>query len=115
MKIKEARLKTLHMYDDKSPEDDDYSLWIEIAKFMDGEIAVVVESSLSDDHYVFLWLKNEEKNKELFYMMEQDSMIGIYIDDRKGFDKVWDSGAYAPDTCFYLNSENVELLEGGAE
>lgn len=115
MKIKEARLKTLHMYDNENPEDDDYYLWIEIAKFMDGETAAVVESSLCDSKYVFLGLKNREKSKELFYMMEQDSMIGTYIDDRKGFDEVWDSGEYAPDCLFHLNPENVELLEGGAE
>lgn len=38
-------------------------------------------------------------------------MIGVYIDDREGFDEAWDNDEYEPDGCIYLNPENVELLE----
>ena len=110
MKIKEARLKTLNMFD-KFKEDQDDSLWTDIEKLMDGEIALVIKSSMDNEQYVFLGLKDEEKDKELHYMIEQDSMIGVYIDDREGFDRDWDSGEYEPDGCIYLNPENVELLK----
>lgn len=113
MKIKEAKLKTHGMYDELK-EDQDYPLWAKIAEYMDGEIGLVAESSL-DGHYVFLGLKNGEKNKELFYMREQDGMIGTYIDDRDRFEKDWDSGEYEPDGNLYLEAKYVELLEGAIE
>ena len=109
-KIKEAKLKTLNMFKDFDHNDPDYQLWQKIYEYMDGEIALIIESSALKGKYVFLGLKNEEKNKELHYMMEQDGMIGVYYDDRVGFDRDWDSGKYEPDGCYYLDPENVELL-----
>ena len=112
MAIKKARLKTLDMFKDISPDDSDYQLWEKIAAYMDGEIALVIESSAEDGKYLLLALKDKEKDKELHYMMEQDSMFGLYIDDREQFDKDWDSNDYEPDGCHYLEAENVEILEG---
>ena len=110
-KIKEAKLKNLNMLNNLPTDDPDYPLWEKISAYMDGEIAYVIESSMEDGAYVFLGLKDKEKNKEVHYMMEQDRIFGLYIDDRKEFDKDWDSGNYEPDGCQYLNPENVELLE----
>lgn len=114
-KIKEAKLKTLNMFNNISTDDPDYPLWEKISAYMDGEIAYVIESSLEDGTYVFLGLKDKEKDKEVHYMMEQDSSMGVYIDDREEFDKDWDSGNYEPDGCHYLNPENVELLDRSTE
>ena len=108
--IKEAKLKTLNMFKDIT-DDADHQVWEKIAACMDGEIALVIESGAEDGKYVLLALKDEEKNKELHYMMEQDSYCGVYIGDREGFDTDWDNGDYAPDGCFYLGPENVEILE----
>jgi len=110
-KIREAKLKTQGMYADLDHNDADYLLWVKIAEYMDGETALVIESSSGSGEYVFLALKDEKKNKELIYMMEQDRMFGCYIDDREGFDEDWDSGEYEPAGCHYLAPENVELLE----
>lgn len=115
MKIKKAILKTANMFDAKDNTDRDYPLWKSISNFMDGEIAFVIESAMNDGEYVFLGLKDKNKNKKLFYMFEQDSMIGMYIDDKEGFEKAWDSGKYETDGSFYLNPENIELLEDGDE
>lgn len=109
--IREARLKTANMLTDVSPDDPDYQLWKKIYEYMDGETAIVMKSTSGDGTYLFLGLKDKEKNKELHYMFEQDSFIGVYIDDREEFDKDWDSGDYEPDGCHYLNPENVEFLE----
>lgn len=109
--IREARLKTANMLIDVSPDDPDYQLWKKIYEYMDGETAIVMKSTSGDGTYLFLGLKDKEKNKELHYMFEQDSFIGVYIDDREEFDRDWDSGDYEPDGCHYLNPENVELLE----
>ena len=111
MAIKEVKLKTRNMFKDISPDDADYQLWEKITAYMDGETALVTESRAEEGKYVFLGLKDKEKDKELHYMMEQDSMVGLYIDDRESFDVDWDNGDYEPDGIHYLDPENVELLE----
>ena len=111
MSIKEARLKTSGMFKDLDHDDADYQLWEKISEYMDGEMALVIESGAEEGKYVFLALKDEEKNKELHYMFEQDSNFGVYIDDREEFDRDWDRGEYEPDGCHYLDPENVEILE----
>jgi len=108
--IKEVRLKTLHMFDKEDHTDRDYPLWDKIEKYMDGEIALVSKSLIEENGYIFLGLRDKLKNKELHYMMEQDSMMGCFIDNREEFEKVWDSGDYSKDECFYLDSEYVEEL-----
>ncbi len=112
MAIREAKLKTLNMLKDIDPDDADYCLWEKITAYMDGEMALVIESSAGDGKYLFLALKDKEKDKELHYMMEQDSRFGIYIDDREQFDEDWDSNNYEPDGCHYLDPGNVEILDG---
>ncbi len=111
MAIKEVTLKTRNMFRGMNPDDADYQLWQDITEYMDGETAFVMESRAEDGKYVFLGLKDKEKNRELHYMFEQDSRFGIYIDDREGFDADWDNNDYEPDGCHYLNLENVEVLE----
>lgn len=112
--IKEAKLNTLHMFDDVNARDKDYPLWRRIAEYMDGEIAFVIESALDNGDYVFLGLKNAERNKELFYLIEQDSMTGIFINDKEGFEKAWESDEYEHDGCFYLKKENLIFIESEA-
>lgn len=103
--IIEAKLNTLHMFENEDKEDADYPLWKKIAEYMDGEQALVMKSSLGDGNYVFLGLKDKAKDKELHYMMEQDGMMGTYIDDREEFDKDWESGEYSPDGVFYIEPQ----------
>lgn len=105
--IREVKLNTLHMFENQDVNDSDYPLWQKIAEYMNGETAFVIESQASDGQYVFLGLKDEKKNNELFYMMEQDSMTGVFIDDRQGFDKDWESGEYEHDGCFYLDPQYI--------
>lgn len=105
--IREAKLNTLHMYDNYDKKDKDYPLWKKIAEYMNGEIAFVLEKGFDNkkEEYLFLGLKDCEKNKELHYMMEQDGMTGIFIDDREGFDQAWDNEQYEPDVCYYIESK----------
>lgn len=103
--IQSVKLKTLHMFDEHDPNDVDYKLWKQIAAYMDGEIAWVIESASGDGRYLFLGLKDEAKNKELFYLIEQDHYIGCFINNREGFDKAWDLEEYEHEGCFYLEPE----------
>lgn len=109
--IREVKLNTLDMFKNEDTRDCDYELWQKIAEFMNGETALVIESSAIEGQYVFLGLIDAEKNKELFYMMEQDSVTGVFIDDREGFDKAWDSKEYEHDGCFYLEPQYLIFKE----
>ena len=84
--MKEVILKTAGMFDEYEQQDKDYELWKSISEYMDGEVALVMESAAKDGKYVFLGLTDREKDKELFYMIEQDSMIGRYIGARELFE-----------------------------
>lgn len=107
--IKIARLATAHMFDENNPEDSDYELWKGIAEYMDGEDAYVAEITAMEGGYVFLGLCDRSKDKELAYMMEQDSMTGVFIDDREGFEEAWKSKEYEHDGCFYIEPRWMEL------
>jgi hypothetical protein len=109
--IREVILKTAGMFDSHDPHENDYGLWKTIAEYMDGETACVVDHYKKDGTFTYLCLKNAEKNKELAYMMEQDGMMGCYIDDRDRFNEDWDNEEYEPDGLFILSKENVVMIE----
>ncbi len=108
MVIKKAKLKTKGTFNDCDPNEEDFGLWKTIEEYMNGEEALVAEAQAKEGEYVFLGLLDEEKDKELFYMMEQDSMTGMYIDDREAFDNDWKTGNYDRDGCMYLKVEWLE-------
>ena len=103
-----AILHTIGMFDDME-KDSDYHTWKEIEEIMDGEKAIVVPSEISND-YVFIGLLDNDKNKKIFYRKEQDSVIGMYINDREEFDRVWHSGKYDPDGALYIKQKYVEII-----
>lgn len=98
--IKEVKLKTLNLINDISPDDPDYQLWKKIFAYMDGEIALASKSSTEDGLYVFLGLKDKEKDKELHYMfdfaeLEQYRAIGTVKECRMAMER---QTAKIPDT-----------------
>lgn len=110
--LAEVILRTKDMY--KGQENDSgYELWNRIADFMDGEKALVIDSKARPGKFVFLGLSNPEKNKEVHYMMEQDNMIGCFIDERKRFEEEWGAGDYDPGGFLCLDPENIEPIKEG--
>ncbi len=109
--MKKAILRTSGMFDKFNQQDTDYELWKSISEYMDGEGALVAKSSFEPEKYVFLGLADKEKDKELFYMIEQDSMMGGYINDRASFETAWKSGNYEPGGCIYLERKYLEFKE----
>lgn len=106
-----VKLNTLHMFDEKDHKEPDYPLWEKIAQYMDGELAEVLGSASGNGKFCFLGLCDEEKEKELCYMMEQDSYTGCFIDNREDFEKAWAEGYYQRELLFYLEPENVVFIE----
>lgn len=101
--MKKVILNTERLLDGCDIQDRDYELWKSIYEHMNGEIVFVTESVSEKGKYIFCGLADGEKNKELFYLIEQDSMIGRYIGDRESFEIEWGNGEYEPDGCIYLD------------
>lgn len=109
--MKKVTLNGKKMIDKLDTQDDDRALWESIYKRMDGEPAYVLKSNAEEGKYVFCGLVDDEKNKELHYLIEQDGMIGRYIGDRESFDADWENGDYEVDGCIYLDSEDITQTE----
>lgn len=112
--VREAKLSTkvtiqniLHMRDAESVSAEDRRLWEKITRLMDGELAFVQKSHSKPDAYLFLGLKDGLKNRELFYLLEQDSQKGSYYNNREQFEKDWNNENYGLDGNIYLGSDNV--------
>lgn len=90
--------------------DDGKELWKGIYELMDGQKAIVSEAGAEEGMYLFLGLEDEDKNKELFWQIEQDDFIGCGY-SREEFDEVWANEEYDPGGCMYLSPENVEIIE----
>lgn len=110
--------KTAEQIKAEAPEltDEEIVLTLKIDKVLDGEKALVATSLFGKDDFTFITLEDKGKDKETCYLMEQNQMVGAYIDNRKAFDAEYDKGEYAPDFAYVLPGYQVEVLkEAGAK
>lgn len=84
--------------------------YLKILAAMDGQRAIVSPSFSTPDEYDYMGLFDEAQGREVAYLMEQDPMMGCYIDQREEFDRVYDSGDYCPDGIWALKKEYVEIV-----
>jgi len=82
-----------------------------IYSLMDGQKAILLSTPYSDDEFTFLGLVGQERDREVSYLMEQDSWCGCYIGERAEFDQVYDSGDYSRDVQFCIESKYVEIIQ----
>lgn len=90
--------------------EDEIQGYLKILAVMDGQRAIVSSSFSSPDEYDYMGLFDAAQAKEVAYLMEQDPMMGCYIDQREQFDKDFDSGNYLPDGIWPLKKEYVEII-----
>jgi len=90
--------------------EDEIQSYIKILDAMDGQKALVATSLLDPNEYAYMGLLDETQGKEVTYLMEQDPMMGCYIDQREQFDRDYDSGNYCPEGVWTLKKENVEII-----
>lgn len=109
--MKKVIINGKKMLDKLDIQDDDRKLWENIYAFMDGEEAYVLKNETKEGEYVFCGLADAGKNKDLFYLIEQDSVIGRYIGDWKGFEADWEAGCYEMDGCISLDAEDITQTE----
>lgn len=72
---------------------------VTVSNFIDGEYSVVG------------WPPEyEDQAKEAIYLMEQDRMVGNYMDDRERFDQDWAAGEWEPGGSIVFSADMVEIL-----
>jgi hypothetical protein len=91
-------------------EDADVENYIQMYAMMDGQKAIMCSSPRYDDYLSFLGLADNRVDKEVSYLMEQDSLFGAFVGDRDSFDEVYDSGEYSRDASFMIDKQHVEII-----
>ncbi len=102
-----AILHTKDLINRKNTTIEEKEVWNKVYEIMDGEKAIVHPSR--DGKYALFALINDIKDKELFWQIEQDNVIGTYK-NREEFEHDWAIGKYEMPDCLYLEKNNVELL-----
>ncbi|HNX99598.1 MAG TPA: hypothetical protein PKN39_02350 [Oscillospiraceae bacterium] len=90
--------------------DEEIAGYLKVLEAMDGQRTFVAPSLSSPDEYNYMGLFDEAKGKEVAYLMEQDPMMGCYIDQREQFDHDYDCGDYCPDGTWTLPKDFVEIV-----
>lgn len=90
--------------------EDEKNIMREYMKAWDG-VQVIVGLPFRGERPLYGWEDEwEDKAKEAIYLMEQDPVFGMYIDDREGFDKDWEAGEYEPAGTISFSEDMVEIL-----
>ena len=90
--------------------EEEIQCYLKILSAMDGQRAIVAPSFSGAEGYDYMGLFDAAQGKEVAYLMEQDPMMGCFIDQREEFDQVYDSGDYCPDGIWTLEKEYVEII-----
>jgi hypothetical protein len=90
-------------------DDSDVENILKFNQTIEGMKAIVTDDFYGYG-YLFVDSEDKEKPKEAFYLMEQDSMFGTYINQREEFGRDWDNGEYEPDGCMTLSKAQVEII-----
>lgn len=94
---------------DESATLEDFETWKKVYAILDGKSGLVIPA-YDGNGYIFLGADDGNKAKEFFWNIEQDSFIGRYINDRDGFDEIWDSGEYSLDGSINFPEKYVEII-----
>lgn len=74
-------------------------------------VHVTLSNLLPEEYSVVGWPPEEdEKAKEAIYLMEQDPVFGMYVDDRERFDADWAAGEWEPSGSIIFSPEMVEII-----
>lgn len=72
---------------------------------------VTLSNLLPEEYSVVGWPPEEdEKVKKAIYLMEQDPVFGMYVDDRERFDADWAAGEWEPSGSIVFSPAMVEII-----
>jgi hypothetical protein len=91
-------------------EDSDIENLMKVFAMMDGQKAIMCTQLRGDDELTFLGIADNQTDKEVAYLLEQDSFFGAYIDQRDSFDEAYDSGEYSREVLFSIHKQYLEII-----
>lgn len=72
---------------------------------------VTLSNLFPEEYSVVGWPPEEdEKVKNAIYLMEQDPVFGMYVDDRERFDADWAAGEWEPSGSIVFSPAMVEII-----
>ena len=118
MEIKKALLNTEFVNEEWIRErnkqwnldEEDIENMLKPIKLLNGQVAILNAKTfgLEKEEYPIYGLENDAVFKEFIWLMEQDPLFGVYIDDREAFDKDWDNNEYSPDGVVTIPKEFIK-------
>lgn len=94
----------------KKYSQDEIKIITDYMQAWDG-IHVTLSNLLPEEYSVVGWPPEEdEKAKEAIYLMEQDPVFGMYVDDRERFDADWAAGEWEPSGSIIFSPAMVEII-----
>ncbi len=91
-------------------EDSDAQNYVKIFALMDGQKAVMCPALTGDSALSFCGIADKGVDREVSYLLEQDSECGCFIDNREDFDREYDSGEYSRDVNFTIEKKYIEEI-----
>lgn len=114
-----AKLKTAHLTADYvktqitfgEASEDDINNWLKSYQSFDG-VYVYLTHSEGSEYGLMGWPEESDKKVMMaVYYMEQDSLMGTYLDDFERFKGNWDSQEYDSDAAITFPADQVEVIQ----
>lgn len=96
--------------EDQNYSDEEIKIITNYMQAWDGA-HVTLSNLLPEEYSVVGWSPEEdEKVKNAIYLMEQDPVFGMYVDDRERFDADWAAGTWEPSGSIVFSPAMVEII-----
>lgn len=96
--------------EEKEYTEEELKIITDYMKAWDG-VQVTVSNLLPGEYSVVGWPpEEEEKIKDAIYLMEQDPVFGMYIDEPERFLADWEAGTWEPSGSIIFSPAMVEIL-----
>lgn len=96
--------------EDPNYSEEEIKIITDYMKAWDGA-HVTLSNLLPNEYSVVGWPPEEdEKVKNAIYLMEQDPVFGMYVDDRERFDADWAAGEWEPSGSIVFAPAMVEII-----
>ena len=96
--------------EDKNYSEEEIKIITDYMQAWDG-VHVTLSHLLPEEYSVVGWPPEEdEKVRNAIYLMEQDPVFGMYVDDRERFDADWAAGTWEPSGSIVFSPAMVEII-----
>lgn len=96
--------------EDKNYSEEEIKIITDYMQAWDGA-HVTLSNLLPEEYSVVGWPPEEDEQvKNAIYLMEQDPVFGMYVNDRERFDADWAAGEWEPSGSIIFSPAMVEII-----